>query len=102
MRNGSINLLISTDLAARGLDIPEIKVVVHYQLPSTLDTMIHRNGRTARMNASGTAYFLLDTNDYLPPFLEAIPEDEKLPEKFILPNPSQWKTLYISAGKKIK
>jgi ATP-independent RNA helicase DbpA len=54
------------------------------------------------MNASGTAYFLLDTNDYLPPFLEAIPEDEKLPEKFILPNPSQWKTLYISAGKKDK
>ena len=102
LRNGSINLLISTDLAARGLDIPEIKVVVHYQLPSTLDTMIHRNGRTARMNASGTAYFLLDTNDYLPPFLEAIPEDEKLPEKFILPNPSQWKTLYISAGKKDK
>lgn len=101
-RNGSINLLISTDLAARGLDIPEIKVVVHYQLPSTLDTMIHRNGRTARMNASGTAYFLLDTDDYLPPFLETSPEEEELPEKFILPKPSQWRTLYISAGKKDK
>ncbi len=101
-RNGSINLLISTDLAARGLDIPEIKVVVHYQLPNSLDTMIHRNGRTARMNASGTAYFLLDTDDYLPSFIENTCEEEELPKKFILPKPSQWRTLYISAGKKDK
>ncbi|MES2678995.1 MAG: DEAD/DEAH box helicase [Bacteroidota bacterium] len=102
LRNGTITLLISTDLAARGLDIPEIDAVIHYQLPTTEDAMIHRNGRTARMNAGGTAYFLLEKEDYLPPFLEIEPEEETLPEKMILPKASEWKTLYISAGKKDK
>ena len=102
LRNGSIQLLISTDLAARGLDIPEIDAVIHYQLPTTEDVMIHRNGRTARMNARGTAYFLLEKDDYLPPFLKTLPEEESLPSKLTLPPPSPWKTLYISAGKKDK
>lgn len=102
LRNGSINLLISTDLAARGLDIPDIKAVIHYQLPTTEDAMIHRNGRTARMNANGTAYFLLDEDDYLPTFLTIVPVEETLPSKLNLPKPSDWKTLYISAGKKDK
>ncbi|MCD6017417.1 MAG: helicase [Bacteroidetes bacterium] len=102
LRNGSINLLITTDLAARGLDIPEIEAVIHYQLPMTEDVMIHRNGRTARMHANGTAYFLLDIDDYLPKFLNVIPEEESLPKKLQLPAPCEWKTLYIGAGKKDK
>ena len=102
LRNGSTNLLITTDLAARGLDIPEIEAVIHYQLPTTEDAMIHRNGRTARMNASGAVYFLLDINDHLPPFLDETPEEETLPSKFIKPKASIWKTLYIAAGKKDK
>jgi len=102
LRNGTTNILITTDLAARGLDIPEIASVVHYQLPATEDVMIHRNGRTARMNAAGTAYFLLDTEDHLPKFLTIVPEKEMLPKKFIQPTPSEWKTLYIAAGKKDK
>lgn len=102
LRNGSINLLITTDLAARGLDIPEIEAVIHYQLPTTEDTMIHRNGRTARMSAQGTAYFLLDINDHLPKFLDVTPIEESLPKKLVLPAPCEWKTLYIGAGKKDK
>lgn len=102
LKNGSINLLISTDLASRGLDIPEIETIIHYQLPTNEDIMIHRNGRTARMNASGTAYLLLKETDHLPPFLKIIPEEELLPEKLVLPKASDWKTLYISAGKKDK
>jgi len=102
LRNGSVNLLISTDLAARGLDIPEIEAVIHFQLPLTEDAMIHRNGRTARMNASGTIYFMLEGEDYLPPFLQITPEEETLPKKINPPKASQWKTLYISAGKKDK
>ncbi len=101
-RNGSINLLITTDLASRGLDIPEIEAIIHYQLPATLDSMTHRNGRTARMNATGTAYFLLDEGDFLPHFLKSTPEAETLPSKFISPKPCEWKTLYIAAGKKDK
>ncbi len=102
LRNGTINLLITTDLAARGLDIPEIDAVIHYQFPATEDVMIHRNGRTARMNAEGTAYFLLDMDDHLPKFLDVVPEEETLPKKLVLPKPCEWKTLYIGAGKKDK
>ena len=102
LRNGSVNLLVSTDLAARGLDIPEIEAVIHFQLPLTEDVMIHRNGRTARMHADGTVYFLLEGEDYLPPFLKIVPEEETLPKKINAPKSSQWKTLYISAGKKDK
>jgi Superfamily II DNA and RNA helicases len=102
LRSGSINILVTTDLASRGLDIPEIEAVIHYQLPATEDIMIHRNGRTARMHAGGTAYFLLDTDDYLPKFISTTPEEVKLPKTLALPKPCEWKTLYIGAGKKDK
>lgn len=102
LRNGTTRILITTDLASRGLDIPEIDVVVHYQLPLKEDAMIHRNGRTARMNANGTAIFLLDEQDHLPPFLDTEPEVLQLPENFQLPEPPHWKTLFIKAGKKDK
>lgn len=102
LRNGSVTLLISTDLASRGLDIPEIEYVIHYQLPTTKDALVHRNGRTARMKANGTVYFLLDADDYLPDFLDEKPEEDVLPQKLILPKPSIWKTLFIGAGKKDK
>lgn len=102
LRNGSTRLLITTDLAARGLDIPEIEAVIHYQLPLTEDAMIHRNGRTARMHAEGTAYFLLDAGDKLPAFLKETPGEETLPNSFIKPAPVEWTTLYIAAGKKDK
>jgi superfamily II DNA/RNA helicase len=99
-RNGSSGILVTTDLAARGLDIPEVAVVIHYQLPATEDVMIHRNGRTARMNAKGIAYFLLDLEDHLPAFVNPIPPTEQLPKKIVLPKPAEWQTLYIGAGKK--
>ncbi|NVN96379.1 MAG: DEAD/DEAH box helicase [Bacteroidetes bacterium] len=102
LRNGSVSILITTDLASRGLDIPEIEAIIHYHLPATEEIMIHRNGRTARMNANGTAYFLLEPKDYLPKFLEKTPEEETLPNKLIMPIPNEWKTLYIAAGKKDK
>jgi superfamily II DNA/RNA helicase len=101
-RNGSSTILVTTDLAARGLDIPEVDAVIHYQLPLTEDVMIHRNGRTARMNATGTAYFLLDLEDELPVFLHTTPKAESLPKKMVMPKASEWQTLYISAGKKDK
>jgi ATP-independent RNA helicase DbpA len=101
-RNGSHRLLISTDLASRGLDIPEIEAVIHYQLPASLDIFTHRNGRTARMNAAGTAFLLLTATEHIPPFIKETAEVEKLPEKIRLPDKSPWRTLYVSAGKKEK
>ena len=102
LRNGTTRILITTDLASRGLDIPEIDMVVHYQLPLKEDAMIHRNGRTARMNANGTAIFLLDEQDHLPNFLDTKPEEIVLPTSLQIPEPPIWKTLFIKAGKKDK
>lgn len=101
-RNGSHRILITTDLASRGLDIPEIEMVIHYQLPTTEDSFIHRNGRTARMNAKGTAYLILSETDHIPPFIKQTPEEEKLEENYPLPEKTPWSTLYIAAGKKDK
>lgn len=100
-RNGSHHLLITTDLASRGLDIPEIEYVVHYQLPHNEEAFVHRNGRTARMHAKGTSYLILSPDEKLT-YLKQEPEIEELPEKLVVPKPSQWVTLYIAAGKKDK
>ncbi len=101
-RNGSHKMLITTDLASRGLDIPEIEYIIHYQLPHTEDIFIHRNGRTARMNAKGTAYLLLSETEYVPSFIKESLESEMLPEENVLPEKSEWITLYIAGGKKDK
>jgi len=100
-RNGSHRILITTDLASRGLDIPEIEHVVHYQLPHNEEAFLHRNGRTARMHAKGTSYLLL-LPDEKPAYLKELPEAEQLPEKPVIPQPSPWMTLYLAAGKKDK
>lgn len=100
-RNGSSQILITTDLAARGLDIPEVEAIVHYQLPPKEDAFIHRNGRTARMKASGTVYLIMTEEDDCPFIDNSIPE-EKLNPKAPLPKPAIFETLYISAGKKDK
>jgi superfamily II DNA/RNA helicase len=100
-RNGSHRLLITTDLASRGLDIPEIEYIIHYQLPHNEEAFTHRNGRTARMHAKGTAYLIL-SEDEKQDYLKQKPEIEKLPEDLTLPEITPWATLYIAAGKKDK
>ena len=100
-RNGSYRFLITTDLASRGLDIPEIEFVVHYQLPHNEEAFLHRNGRTARMHSSGTAYVIL-TEDEQPSFLKDKTVIEVLPEKDIVPQNTSWATLYLGAGRKDK
>jgi ATP-dependent RNA helicase DeaD len=101
-RNGSVRYLISTDLAARGLDIPEIENVIHYQLPFHKQEFVHRNGRTARMHASGVAYFFDEENEKLPAYLDELPEELVLENKNKQPSKEIWTTLYISGGKKDK
>lgn len=101
-RNGSCSLFISTDLAARGLDIPDIRHVIHYHLPVAEDGFIHRNGRTARWDADGSAYVILHADDRRPDYLPADMERFEFPE--VLPKPAQplFETLYIGKGKKDK
>jgi superfamily II DNA/RNA helicase len=101
-RGGAHNVLISTDLASRGLDIPEIKHVVHYQLPIKEDAFIHRNGRTARMHAHGEAYLILADDETLPEYISETIEVMPVPKTLKLPAPPTYACLYISAGKKDK
>lgn len=100
-RNGTYRLLITTDLASRGLDIPEIEYVIHYQLPHTEEAFLHRNGRTARMQSGGTAYVIFAEGEK-PLFLSDSIEVETLPEKDVIPPNTDWLTVYIGAGRKDK
>lgn len=101
-RSGTQKLLIATDLASRGLDIPEIKHVVHYQLPPQRNAFIHRNGRTARMFASGQSYLILAHDESLPDYLDKELPEHEVPDTFKIPETSSLACLYISAGKKDK
>lgn len=101
-RNGTVNILVTTDLASRGLDIPNIRYIIHYHLPHTEEIFIHRNGRTARMDASGTAILILSEEEKSPSYITSNVEQIQLPESVILPQKPQWSTLFIAAGKKDK
>lgn len=99
-RNGTHKIIIATDLAARGLDIPELNFIIHYQLPLKAEEFTHRNGRTARMNATGTAYVLQWEQEFVPEFITT--------KEFLKPTNakssivSKWATLFISGGRKDK
>jgi ATP-independent RNA helicase DbpA len=101
-RNGTTNVLVTTDLASRGLDIPNIRYIVHYHLPLNEDAFVHRNGRTARMDASGTAILIIGPEENLPAYIQEEVEPITLPEDDILPEKPKWATLFIAAGKKDK
>jgi ATP-independent RNA helicase DbpA len=101
-RNGTANVLITTDLASRGLDIPNIRFIIHYHLPATEDVYVHRNGRTARMDASGTAILLLSPAETMPTFITDEVAELVVPANSPLPEKPKWSTLFIAAGKKDK
>ena len=99
-RNGTHQIIVATDLAARGLDIPEIKFIIHYHLPLRSHEFLHRNGRTARMNADGTAYVLQWEHEDLPDFIQN-PEVQMI-EAGVPPNASIWTTIFVSGGRRDK
>ena len=103
-RNGTCQLLLSTDLAARGLDIPELKFIIHLELPYHSNEFTHRNGRTARMNAKGAAYVLHKKSKPLPEFIKEV-QPEKLDVKdmtFDSAEAQKCRTLHISGGRRDK
>lgn len=99
--NGSANIMVCTDLASRGLDIDEVGHVVHYHMPETQEACTHRNGRTARWDASGEVVFLLGPSESLPEYVEADGE-VVLPDELPAPALPRMATLYIGKGKKDK
>lgn len=70
-REGHINILVATDLAARGIDVKDLAFVVNYHLPDTYDAYVHRSGRTARAGANGLALSVIQEDE-----VQDIPEFE--------------------------
>jgi len=99
-RNGTNQILIATDLGSRGIDIPELKFIIHYEVPQAEEEFIHRNGRTARVDAKGTAYVLKWDKASLPDFIKNT-KNANISKKAVL-KPQYWETLFISGGRKDK
>ena len=99
-RNGTNQILIATDLAAIGIDIPEIKYIIHFQLPLSKEEFTHRNGRTARVSSKWNAYVLKWKEERLPEFIVTPPVEDI--SKQSIRKPVFWETLFISGGRKDK
>lgn len=82
-RDGVINVLIATDVAARGIDLPDVSHVVNFDMPRTADVYLHRIGRTARAGKKGTAISLIEAHDQA--MIERVSRymKEEVPERFI-------------------
>jgi superfamily II DNA/RNA helicase len=100
--NGSANVLVSTDLASRGLDIPNIQNIVHYHLPESQEGYIHRVGRTARWDATGRSFFILNASEHIPDYVEGNVESYEPTANSQEPTAPKNVTLYIGKGKKDK
>ena len=99
--NGSYTVMITTDLGARGLDIAEVMNIIHYHIPITEETYTHRNGRTARVKATGNVYVLVNSSDKLPDYMKFDGKFEiKADATMQLTAP--FATLFFQAGKKEK
>ena len=101
--NGSANIFVSTDLASRGLDIPDIQNIIHYHLPQNEQELVHRVGRTARWDKEGRAFFIVGPEETMPEFIDGEVEayDISRPSVIVPPSPKN-ATLYIGKGKKDK
>jgi len=84
------------------LDIANIRYVIHYHLPHSEDIFTHRNGRTARMDATGTVIILLSEKETLPEYVDENIDTVSLPTNLSIPDKPKWTTLFIAAGKKDK
>jgi superfamily II DNA/RNA helicase len=108
--NGSANVFVATDLASRGLDIPDIQNIIHYHLPVNEQEMIHRVGRTARWDKMGQSYFIVGPEESIDQltFLEQQTSIAELNTECTqdssvayVPSPKT-ATIYIGKGKKDK
>lgn len=64
-RNKEVNILVATDVAARGIDVPDVSHVINFDMPRSADVYVHRIGRTGRAGAKGLAISLIEAHDYI-------------------------------------
>lgn len=100
--NASANVMVCTDLASRGLDIPDIENVIHYHLPQNEQELIHRVGRTARWKRSGRAFFIVGPEEHIADFVEGNTEPYEPAAADLTPVAPKMATVYIGKGKKDK
>ena len=100
--NGSVNILVSTDLASRGLDIPDVDNIVHYQLPDQEENYVHRTGRTARWEKEGRAFLLIGPTEEIPAYAISHTHEYSIPVTDSQPALPKMATIYIGKGKKDK
>ena len=82
-KTGEVNVLIATDVAARGIDLPDVSHVVNYDMPRTADVYVHRIGRTARAGKKGAAISLVEAHDQ--PMMDRVQRytDEQIKERYV-------------------
>lgn len=95
--NGSANVLVSTDLASRGLDIDGVQHIIHYHLPLDDEAFTHRNGRTARWDREGDVWVIVGPEEKVTFKAAELEHTGQLQ-----PPVPRWVTLYIGKGKKDK
>jgi ATP-dependent RNA helicase DeaD len=97
-----IQLLVATDIAARGIDVKSLDYIIHYTLPENADSYVHRSGRTARAGKSGVSLCLLETDEIQT--IKDIEDDLKISFEEVTiqvpntPENKQWVKLYINLG----
>ncbi|MGV3632178.1 MAG: DEAD/DEAH box helicase [Bacteroidota bacterium] len=102
-KSESVDCLVCSDLASRGLDIPDIRHIIHYQFPHSFEDFTHRNGRTARMASTGKVYLIHSENEPLPEYTGVLPlQPFVLPENFKDYPETRWTTLFANIGRKDK
>lgn len=101
LNNGTTPILVATDLGARGLDIEALSAVIHYHIPPTQESWTHRNGRTARMGATGTVYVITAEGENIPDYMRF---DRSYAPTGNNPDPirAHTATLHINAGRREK
>lgn len=100
--NGSNPILVTTDLASRGLDITGVKNIIHYQLANSETVFVHRNGRTARNENEGTVWILLSAEERIPGYVPDYGREVTISEHQHPTTENYFTTIYFGAGKKDK
>lgn len=104
--NGTFQILVTTDLGARGLDIDAVKYIIHYHLPISCQAFVHRNGRTARVDACGEVFVITGPREKLPSYIQLDNVYKPTGDNFLKTQNEKhtpaMATIYFKAGRKEK